>query len=134
MFEQIHASNYVGELCAANRPSPDETFYVRVDICILLWGILQLETLLDIRTSAVAYNIRIVDTWILLIFIVPVEELFAGREILPDIHISAKLFDLVPLVIISRGLPQGYCYHLRMGGYRLQVYIENEGTCIVHEH
>ena len=49
------------------------------------------------------------------------EELFAGREILPDIHISDKLFNLVPLVIMSRDLPQGYCCHLRMGGYRLQT-------------
>ena len=90
-----------------------ELFHDHVDV---LLGVL--EILLDIRTAVVAYNIRIVDTWILT---VPVGELFAGREILPDIHISAKLFDLVPLIIISRGLPQGYCYHLRMGGYRLQV-------------
>ena len=46
-----------------------------------------------------------------LIFTLPVEELFAGREILPDIHISAKLFDLVPLTNYIQGLPQGYCYH-----------------------
>ena len=51
------------------------------------------ETLLVTTIFVVAYNNWTIDVWSV-ILIVPVEELSVGREILPDIYVFAKLYDL----------------------------------------
>ena len=115
--EQIRASNYEGGLCAANRPSLAETFLCSCGRSFGCPGDLT-------RHQNFCSGIQHQDSGHL---DSPNFHCSCGRtfyrkgDLTRHSHFCKAIFDLVSLVIIYRGLPQGYCYHLRMGSYRLRV-------------